>query len=245
MVAQAGPGAIHLHTDFVQGVGAAFNELEGDIGAFRIFGNGINEADSGAFTIATNSGGVRLTTTDEAEHAAMIGTNLIMSAGTNGTLVLETRVQFNNLDTKTAFIGFSDVAANAAILEGGIISGSTATLTLTASDLCGFYLSAELTEDEMWHFAHNGGSVAGVTSSTALESGVDAVAGEWDVLRVEIDPNGTARWYINGVLEKTLAGAVATTVDLAAEVAVEAKGAAVEEMDVQYLTVKYNRDWTR
>jgi len=249
MTTQAGPGEICLFDDFFSGVknGAtpADTGLEQAIGPFRLFGNGVNEADSGAFSLAVPGGAVRLTTTDEAEHATFVGTNLTMSAGANGPLVLETRVQFNNLDTKEAFVGFADVASDTTILEGGIGHGATTTLTLTASDICGFWLSAELTEDEMWHYIHNGGSAAGVTSSVTNQSGVDAVAGEWDILRIEIDPNGTARWYINGVLKKTLEGAVNPSVTLAAMVGVEAKGTAVEEMDVDYLKVLCYRDWSR
>lgn len=249
MVAMSGHGKIELFEDFFSasetGNTVADNPLESPIGPFRLYGQGINEVDAGVFAIAGLSGAGRLTTTDEDNHCSIIGTHQAFDVGLMGPLVLEARVQFNNLDTKEVFIGFSDVAAQDANLEGAIGHAATTTITLTASDLCGFWLSAELTEDEMWHFVHNGGTTAGVTDSTALDSGIDAVAGEWDVLRVEIDPNGTARWYINGVLKKTLEGAVSTTVDLAAQVAVEAKAAGIEELDIDYLYVKANRDWTR
>ena len=71
------------------------------------------------------------------------------------------------------------------------------------------------------------------------------MAGEWQQLRLEIDPNGTARWYIDGELLWTQAGAVSTTTDLGVILGVEAKGNAVEEMDVDYLLVTANRDWTK
>src|SRR5690606_16350660 len=124
-----------------------------------------------------------------------------------------------------------------------LITGATATLTLTASDLVGFYLSAELDEDEMWHGVYNGGATTGATDSTTVEL-VDTVAGEWDVVRLEVDPNGTARWYVNGDLLQTVVGAVSTTTDLKFFAAVEAKGAAVETMDVNYVLIRANQDWT-
>ena len=65
-----------------------------------------------------------------------------------------------------------------------------------------------------------------------------------DVLRVEIDNNGTARWFINGVLKQTKAGAASTTVDLAAVVLLEANGGAVETADLDYILVTAARDWT-
>lgn len=245
-MAQSGKGRIELFEDCFNGVAVGSTALSAPLGPFRVFGNGINEVDSGApVVVDALSGAIRLTTTDEAEHAAALGTPASLSAEKNGVISAEARVQLNNLDTKEVYFGFSDVVGDTAGLEGSNVHGATTTVTLTASDLCGFLLSAELTEDEMWHFVHNGGATAGVTDSTELESGVDAVAGEWDVLRIEIDPNGTARWYINGALKKTLEGAVATTVALACFVAVEAKGVAVEECDVDYLLVRANRDWDR
>ena len=123
--------------------------------------------------------------------------------------------------------------------------GATATLTLTASDICGFLLSSELTEDEMWHIIYAGGTTTGVTVAATNQTGVDAVAGEWDVLRIEIDPNGTARFFVNGKQEFSVTGAVSTSVDLGLTLGVEAKGAAIETLDVDYLLLEANRDWTR
>jgi hypothetical protein len=122
--------------------------------------------------------------------------------------------------------------------------GNGTTMTLTASDLCGFYLSAELTDDEDWHAVFNGGTTTGETDSTALDLNDDAVAGEFDVLRLEVGNNGTARWFLNGVLKKTQTGAVSTSTDLAVVLIVAAYGAAIETADVDYISITANRDWT-
>jgi hypothetical protein len=115
---------------------------------------------------------------------------------------------------------------------------------LTASDICGFFLSAELSDDEDWHTVYNGGTTTGETDSTALDCDDDAVTGEWQVLRLELAPNGTVRWFLDGVLVRTVTGAVSTSVDLSLILALEAKGAANEIMHVDYLMVEANRDWT-
>ena len=125
-----------------------------------------------------------------------------------------------------------------------MIHGASTTITLTASDICGFLLSAELTDDEDWHMVYNGGSTSGETDSTAIDADDDAVAAEWQVLRLEIDTNGTARWYIDGVLKQTKTGAASTSVNMALILGVEAKGAAIENLDVAYLLVQSKRDWT-
>ena len=242
-MAQSGYGKICFCNDCYVEVPIASTATDVPYGDFRVFGQGIAEVDSGAVVIAgMPSGAVRLTTTNEAAHSIAVGTTQGFSPALNGPLAAECRVQLNDIDTKTVFFGFSDDAAVTAIMP---VTGTTTTLTLSDSDLCGFVLDAALTSDEEWHFAHNGGSATGVTDSTAVVSGVDAVAAEWDVLRVEIDVDGTARWYINGDLGKTLVGAVAPATVFAAYVMVQAAGASNEELDLDYIAVEAYRDWTR
>ncbi len=252
-MSESGPGKITLFNDFFSGLdkisGAAVTEIWDSyaLGDFHLYGQGTVELDSGAFVIPSAlSGAVRLTTTNETEHCAAIGTTISIQPSLMGTIVMETRVQFNNTATKETFIGFSDTIDDVTIIEGEIMTGATTTLTYTASDLIGFFQSADLSDADAWHMVNNGGS-AGTSStvSTATETSDAIVAAEWDVLRLEIDTNGTARWYANGTLEKTLVGAVAPTVALGLICGVEAKGANVEELDVDYLLLKANRDWTR
>jgi len=243
--AQSGVGKIRLFEDSMCGDVVANTGTARKMGDFKLFGDGIAETDSGAAVIGSDelSGVARLTTTDEDKHACCLGTPLMFDVGKMAPIVVEARVRFNNLDTKDAFIGLADTVGDDLSFEDDMISGATTTITLTASDLVGFYLCAELTDDEDWHAVYNGGSTTGETTSTNIDLDDDAVAGEWQVLRLEVDPNGTARWYIDGILLKTVTGAVSTTTDLGVVCGVQAKGNAVEEMDVDYLLVEANRDW--
>lgn len=251
-MAQGEFGKIELSWDFFAGldltglVNNTYTLTEWTLGPFRVFGDGVGEIDAGVYDPGSDElGGVgRLKTTDETEHATCIGTYLNFDVAKMGPLLLEVRVQFNNLDTKTAFVGFADTVAANLSFETNLITGSAGTLTLTASDLVGFYLSAEETDVDDWHAVYNGGSTTGETVSANVDLDCDATAGEWQILRLEIDPNGTARWYVDGVLKKTLEGAVSTTTDLGVIVGVEAKGNAIEEMDLDYVLVRANRDWT-
>jgi len=248
--AQSGAGQIELFYDFFAGLdltGIADNsttQTEWTIGPFRVFGDGVGEIDAGLYDPGSDelSGVARLTTTDETEHATCLGTYLNFDVGLMGTIIIEARVQLNNLDTKEVFIGLADTVGADLCFEDDMVAAATETFTPVASDYVGFYLSAELTEDEMWHALYKGGTTTGVTDSTTVEM-VDAVAGEWQVLRLEVDPNGTARWYIDGVLKKTVVAACSTSTDMGVVCGVEAKGNAVEEMDIDYLLVRANRDW--
>jgi len=191
MTTDGAVGKIMLYNDFTVGTLAADTAGEVALGDFRVFGQGIAETDSGALIqngATGQSGVIRLTTTNEAAHSLAVGTSQSFSPALNGTMVMEARVNAPDLDTKTIFVGFSDDAAATAIAPA---TGATTTVTLSDSDLCGFLLDAALTSDEEWHTVHNGGTSAGVTDSTALTTGVDAVAGEFDILRVEIDTTGS------------------------------------------------------
>jgi len=57
-------------------------------------------------------------------------------------------------------------------------------------------------------------------------------------------PNGTASWYIDGVLKKTVEGAASTSTDVAVCLAAAANTTEFAIMDVDYLMVEANRDWT-
>ena len=242
--AQGEPGRIRLFYDFY-GEDSIANTAElRSLGPFCVGGQGNAEVDAGVPTIAgILSGAGRLTTTNEDNHTTLVGTQAAFDVALSGTLVLETRVQMENLDTKEVFIGFSDIAPETLSIEGNILTGAGTTITNSASDFVGFFLSAELTDDEDWHAVYNGGTASAVTDSTALDLDDDAVAGEWQILKLEIAPNGDTRWYVDGDLKKTVAGAASTSVNLGLCVGVEAKGNAIETLDVDYILVKANRDW--
>ena len=249
-MAQSGPGKVRGFDDFTGGVEAPVAETTAPPravgnGTFFLVGQGLADTDSGAVLQNQLSGVIALTATNEAEHALGLTTPVMFDVGLMGHLVAECRVQFDNLDTKEFFFGFSDVQTDLAILEGAIAHGTGTTFTLTASDICGIWLSSELTEDEMYHSVYNGGSTTGAVLSTTNELDVDAVAAEWDVLRVEIDPNGDARFYVNGDLRQSVAGAVSATVDLALSLIVEEKVTGNATVWVDYAKFETNRDWTR
>ena len=242
--AQGEPGRIRLFYDFY-GEDSIANTAElRSLGPFCVGGQGSAETDAGVPTIAgILSGAGRITTTNEDNHTTMVGTQAAFDVGLSGTIVLETRVQMENLDTKEVFIGFSDIAPETLSIETDILTGATATMTNTASDFVGFFLSAELSDDEDWHAVYKGGTASAVTASGSLDLDDDAVAGEWQILRLEVAPNGTTRWYIDGDLKQTVAGACSTTTNLAVCLAAAANTTELAIMDVDYLLVKANRDW--
>ena len=248
-MAQSGYGKVVIFEDFLAGediiantaVGRAF----GDSG-LRVIGQGTEATDSG-ITVGESDGlnGVGiLTTTDEDAHSCGVTTGKVFDVGKMAPINIECRVQFPDLDTKAFYFGLTDVNDDTTILEGNNLVASGTSLTLSASDLCGFLIDAEATDDEDWIMVYNGGTTSGETTIANIDADNDAVAGEYDILRLEVAINGTARWYINGVLKQTVTGAVSTSTDLAVIAMIEARSAAIEYAWIDYIAIEANRDWT-
>jgi len=243
-------GRIRIFEDFTGGIDNLADTGQPPVDFppyFQLVGQGMSETDQGAIILDSDglSGVVQLQSTNESEHCIGLQTAVMFDVGLMGTIVAEARVRFAALTTKEFFFGFSDVVTDAGILEGAIAHGANTTMTLTASDICGFWLSTELTDGTDWHMLYNGGTTTGNVYSTDIDADDGAVAGEFQILRLEMDNNGTARWFIDGVLKQTTATAVSTTTDLACQLMVEEKGTTGScNVDVDYILIEANRDWT-
>ena len=248
-MAQSGYGKVSIFEDFLAGedivAATAASRSFGGSG-LRVIGQGIAENDSG-ITVGESDGlnGVGiLTTTNEDAHSCGLTTGKVFDVGKMAPINIECRVQFPDLDTKAFYFGLTDVNGDTAILEGENLVAASGTLTLSASDLCGFLIDAEATDDEDWIMVYNGGTTSGETTIANIDADNDAVAAEWDVLRLEVSINGTARWYVNGVLKQTVTGAVSTSTDLAVLAMIEARAASNEYAWIDYIAIEANRDWT-
>ena len=247
---QSGLGRIRIFEDF----GVTYEAVTATVappipmGAyFSLVGQGLADTDSGAIRLDSDglSGVTQFQTTNEDVHAAGVQTATMFDVGLMGTIAMEARVRLAAVtaDTAETFIGFSDVNTDLAIIEGAICHGDTVTLTLTASDICGFLMASDLTDEPDVVAVFNGGSTTGVTVAATNSLSHDMVAGEWTLLRLEIDNNGTARWSINEVLKKTVVGAVSTTTDLCFSALTETKTTSSVTMDLDYILIEANRDW--
>ena len=246
-MAQSGVGKIRLFNDFT-GVHSAVAETTDFLllGDFYAGGEGFEDNDVGVIPSSTAplSGSVTLSGGNTDADTSFIGTQILFDVALMGTLVLETRLQIPDLDTKEIFVGFTSILTFDEQLEDVII-GSSATVILPVADLCGFYLSDELTASATeWHGFHKGGTTAASSVVASENLGIGPTAGEWQILRLEIDPNGDARWYVDGVLKQSTALAASTTSNMAAVVAFGANTTEIPLGDIDYILVEANRDWT-
>jgi hypothetical protein len=128
-----------------------------------------------------------------------------------GTTTFECRVSFSQLAGVAANFGLSDtLATDAERLLHTVDSGTVADGGLTVTNTAEFAFSSDATATDKWQYAsENAGTIGNSAAEEASASG--PTANTFDILRIEIDADGTARYYLNGALETTRATAVATT----------------------------------
>lgn len=245
---QSGVGKIRLFNDFFGGLEVldADTRLHANLGDFKVVGEGLADSDVQLTLLESDglSGVMQIECADTDGDSTCIVSSVGLDVGLMGTLVLEARVRIPDFTTAVVFIGFTDDNQDALSIENHLFDvTAVTTIENTASDIIGFYLQSEMTYSTEWHAIYKGGSTASSTDTNDNDLDVVAVAGEWDILRVEVDSNGTGRWFINGDLVKTLAGALSTSTDVAACVGVGTVAGARELLDVDYLLVTANRDW--
>jgi len=246
-MAQSGLGKIRLFNDF-SGVHSAVAETTDFLflGDFFAGGEGIEDDDCGVIESVTAplSGAVTVSSSNEDTDTSFIGTQILFDVALMGPLVLETRLQIPDVDTKEIFVGFTSILTFDEQLED-ILINSSATAISCVADLVGFYFSDELTASATeWHGFHKGGTTTASATVADENLGIGPTAGEWQILRLEIDPNGDARWYVDGVLKQSTALAASTTTNMAAVVAFAANTTEFAIGEVDYVLVEANRDWT-
>lgn len=246
-MAQSGPGKIYLFHDFFSEAPIADTASSRPFGDFLVAGQGSEGTDAGVVALDEGLSGVgQITSKAEVDHTTLVGTPVGFNVALMAPIIIEARVQFDiDLATKDTFFGLTDIDPDTLSIQAALLSNDgDHTLTFVATDVVGFYQSAELTETDDWHAVYTGGTTTAETDSEALDLGVNATAGEFQILRLEVDPNGTVRWLVDGVVKKTLVGAVTTSGNLGVVLGVESKGSNTETLAADYLMVKANRDWT-
>ena len=173
---ETGPGKIYLFNEFF-GVGdaVALTADSNNLGDFYVGGEGIEDADAGVAANAALLGGViTITSANVDKDTTFIGTaGEGLDVGLMGPIVMETRIQMPDLDTKQLFFGLTSLCTLDQALED-TCDGNTTTITLSAGSLCGFLLADTLTDDEDWHGVYNGGTTTGETVSTSIDLDDDA-----------------------------------------------------------------------
>lgn len=252
-MAQAGPGKIRLFHDFCGpeipiGNAVAYGTTAGgctlSMGDFTVKGD-IADTDAGVVKLDIPSGAVRVTGTNEDNKGISLVTGLNFSVPLNGALVVEARIQLQALTARNIFVGFTGTSADDMVAP--IRDSNSTTHTLTAADVVGFNFNSIYTGSQLfWHTVYNGGTLAGATATSDTVTSVVPVVGEWQVLRVVIQTNGTVEYWLDGTKLANIdnAATVTATDNLCAVVGTYATTTTITDVDVDYMLVTANRDWT-
>ena len=144
-------------------------------------------------------------------------------------LCFEARLKISAITGISIFAGLTDQIA---ALEAPVISAASAdTITTNASDAVGFMFDTAMATDNIWLVG-----VKGDTDATKQDSGIAPVADTFITLRVEVDSNENAWFFINGKSSGVrMASALTKTVALTPVIAAYSNAAASRDVTLDYL----------
>jgi hypothetical protein len=117
----------------------------------------------------------------------------------NGVMVVEYRTSMDDITQVEAFLGLSDtIAVNVAIMPF-TVNSNVVSDTASTNDI-GFIFSSDATDTNSWQPVSTNGGTVGNNAAEFACGFRDAVNNEYDILRLEIELNGDAFWYVNGTL---------------------------------------------
>ena len=216
------------------------------LGEFKVLGD-LAETDTGMVSVDKANGFLRISGNDEDGKGAALGTAVCLSPALNGAIVVEARVEMVAITARSIFIGLAGTVADD-VAEP--ITSTTLTLTKVVPCI-GFVFDSQLTTSgtastAVWHMPY---MLAGTTSQTDTDIAASqvAVAAECDILRLIVNSDGSAEWWINGKLEQTVKpglGATTTTL-LGGLCGCWGTTSTAANLDIDYFVVEANRDWTR
>lgn len=154
---------------------------------------------------AAQSGGVAVLVTGDADGtAANDGSQLVANCPIrldemSEPIVVEARIRIKTaITTVSVFFGLTD---NGSLEEP--FSNSSDTITSNATDGAGFLYDTDATTDQWWGVAVD----SDTDDAGNATLGVAPTADTWQVLRMELEPDGSiVRFFVDGDLKLTLSG---------------------------------------
>jgi len=202
--------------------------------------------NEGSFaTTVDEPGGILACVTDTADND-----NIALYSGpfkaADGGCQMEARYKVASIATPALFCGFSELL-NATTPVCPIEANGANVLTMSSSGAAaGILFDIDQTTDTFLAVAADNSAAS---TGAPVNTGLSPTNNEWEVTRVEVDPDGTARVYHaednSGLkLQATFSTALTTTVVLFPCLLCENRSGAANTMEVDYFYAKGFRDWT-
>ena len=174
----------------------------------------------------------------------------------DGTISMGVRFKYAAGADARIFVGFAETVDRDEPVNPMTISGTTPTFN-NSGETFGFSYDTGATTDDFRVIATNGSAIDSATGLGTLGARANAAltADSWNVVRVEIDQNGSARAYLGNAINDptgtgpklvyTLpAGFLTTTSQYTPYVLLAANSTGDELMEVDYVWARGSRDWT-
>lgn len=200
---------------------------------------GVGSGTGNAVALSTGvNGRVEIKTASDDGVIGANGSSLSLGAlnwrADQGNLMMEARVQIDNIADVMLFVGFTDALASTVEAPIYLNAGN---LDSDADNACGVVFDTDGTTDQWCH-----GGVKATTDTTPDYSGGAPSAATWYTVRVEVSAAGAVQGFIDGVpIGEPVADAVTITTPLCPIIFVANRGAAVRNVLVDYLLVQAGR----
>ncbi len=204
-------------------------------GGLRIFGQGLDEIDSGLVPQTPALGGVlaQMLTSVTAAHLVAIGMSAdMMQPDQHQLLVVDAEIaHVTAITARAVFCGFVGIAPDA--LDPAV-TGATTVATLVQNDLAGLWFDSGLTDADRLFGVHNKNDEAATQDLTVDgDTGVDVpAAGTSQRLRVEISAAGVMTAFLDKVQVYTFATALAPAVAVSPVLYLETNASAIKVANV-------------
>lgn len=137
----------------------------------------------------------------------------------SGGLVLETRIQCDDVSEAYIFIGFSDQLPGSGLEQPIFLTAGN--IDSDATDACGVLYDVDGTTKQWLH-----GGVKNGTDTTPAYSGAAPVEATYETIRVEVSSAGAVTGYVNGTaIGSAVANAITTTAAVAPMIVVANRSA--------------------
>ena len=236
-------GVIEVWDDFLappDGLGATLGT-----GTLRAGNLGYVSHEEGTFAWTVDEpGGILSIVTDTGDDD-----NAVLIAGTfrptDGGVIMEARFKQSNITTSAIYCGFTETLS----LTDPVMPAEFATATMTyngSGGMVGLLWDKDASTRRWKALAGDGGSVSSNASAEGEDDNAsgDAVNDEWEIVRVEIGPDATARIYHDEILIDTIASAINAEDKFYAVLMIENRSAAANTLEVDYFHARGYRDWS-
>lgn len=242
-VYQGSFGHVHYFEDFL-GIDP---DATWGTGGFDIGNVSVTSVNEGSIeSTVDETGGVVAITTDTGDDDN-VALYYAPVQPVNGGAVMEARLKWSDSTLGALFVGFCATLDKTTPVMPAEFATATMTYNGTGG-MIGLQYDSDGTVKEWRAVMGTGGAAVsgsgnGTRANAIVGGGYVFTTDRWDIVRVEVQTDGSGDVYLNGKLIKHFAAGLSTTAVLFPVVMAENRSAAAKVLEVDYFYASSSRDW--